>query len=131
MGEYKSQYEKLIKIIEESKKDLSTNAGYEEIVIEDFYDVFLENLKKLEKMPEDFKAQEADGTKLYDEYVQQQLMKMLCNHEEANYIIMYARFMAAAYLKKNAILFEEFLGCDMETFCLREVEQVSVECDHP
>ena len=58
-------------------------------------------------------------------------MKMLCNHEEANYIIMYARFMAAAYLKKNAILFEEFLGCDMETFCLREVEQVSVECDHP
>ena len=69
MGEYKSQYDNLIKIIEESKKDLSTNAGYEEIVIEDFYDVFLENLKKLEKMPEDFKAQEADGLKLYDEFV--------------------------------------------------------------
>ena len=41
------------------------------------------------------------------------------------------RFMAAAYLKKNAILFEDFLGCDIATFCLREVEQVSVECDHP
>lgn len=56
MGEYKTQYENLIKIIEESKKDLCTNAGYEEIVIEDFYDVFLENVKKLDKMPEDFKA---------------------------------------------------------------------------
>ena len=131
MGEYKTQYENLIKIIEESKKDLSTNAGYEEIVIEDFYDVFLENVKKLDKMPENFKAQEEGGIILYDEYVHQQLMNMLCNHEEANYIIMYARFMAAAYLKKNAILFEDFLGCDMETFCLREVEQVSVECDHP
>ena len=131
MGEYKTQYDNLIKIVEESKEDLSKNAGYEEIVIEDFYDVFLENLKKLEKMPEDFKAQEAEGLKLYDEFVHKQLMNMLCNHEEANYIIMYARFMAAAYLKKNSILFEDFLGCDIATFCLREVEQVSVECDHP
>jgi len=132
MQEYKTQYDNFVKIIEESKKDLSTNAGYEEIVIEDFYDVFLENVKKLEKMPEDFKAaEEAGGIKLYDEYVHKQLMNMLCNHEEANYIIMYARFMAAAHLKKNAILFEDFLGCDIATFCLREVEQVSVECDHP
>lgn len=56
MGEYKSQYQNLVKIVEDSKKDLSTNAGYEEIVIEDFYNVFLENLKKLEKYPVDFKA---------------------------------------------------------------------------
>ena len=132
MQQYKTQYDNFVKIIEESKNDLSTNAGYEEIVIEDFYDVFLENVKKLEKMPEDFNAaEEAGGIKLYDEYVHKQLMNMLCNHEEANYIIMYARFMAAAYLKKNAILFEDFLGCDIATFCLREVEQVSVECDHP
>jgi hypothetical protein len=123
----------LIKIVEESKSDLCTHAGYEEIVIEDFYDVFLSSVKKLDKMPDDFKAQEnkEGGLVLYEEYVHQQLMNMLCNHEEANYIIMYARFMAAAYLKKNAVLFEDFLGCDIATFCLREVEQVSVECDHP
>jgi len=28
------------------------NGGYDEIVIEDFYDIFIENLKKLEKLPE-------------------------------------------------------------------------------
>jgi len=44
---------------------------------------------------------------------------------------MYSRFMAAGYLKKNAILFEDFLGCDVATFCTREVENVDVECDHP
>ena len=58
-------------------------------------------------------------------------MSVLCNHEEANYIIMFARFLAATHLKKNAILFEDFLGCDVATFCTREVEQVDVECDHP
>ena len=44
---------------------------------------------------------------------------------------MYARFLAAAHLKKNAILFQDFLGEDMASFCQREVEQVDVECDHP
>ena len=65
------------------------------------------------------------------EYVHLHLLGLLCNHEMANYIIMYARFMAACHLKKNAILFEDFLGVDMATFCMREVEQVDVECDHP
>ena len=67
----------------------------------------------------------------FEEFVHQHLMSVLCNHEEANYIIMYSRFMAAGYLKKNAILFEDFLGCDVATFCTREVENVDVECDHP
>ena len=60
-------------------------------------------------------------------------MSVLANHEEANYIIMYARFMTACYLKKNSFLFEEFLFDygDISQFCLKEVEQVDVECDHP
>ncbi len=37
-------------------------------------------------------------------------LKVFCNHEEANYIIMYTRFMAATYLKKNACLFEDYVG---------------------
>lgn len=55
-GQYKAQYDKLIGIVEGSKKDMVDNGGYDEIVIEDFYDVFLEALKKLEKLPEDFAA---------------------------------------------------------------------------
>jgi Peptidase C65 Otubain len=43
---------------------------------------------------------------------------------------MYARFMTACYLKQNSIMFEDFVG-DVNNFCLKEVEQVDVECDHP
>ena len=43
---------------------------------------------------------------------------------------MYIRFIAAGHLKKNAILYEGFLG-DVEQFCIKEVEQIDVECDHP
>ena len=52
MQENKTQYEKLVKIIEDSKDDLVKNARYEEMVIEDFYDVFLEHTKKLSKLQE-------------------------------------------------------------------------------
>ena len=34
--------------MEASKKDMCDNAGYDEIVIDDFYDVFIEELKKLD-----------------------------------------------------------------------------------
>ena len=50
------------------------------------------------------------------------LFTVLCNQEEALYIIMYARFLAAGYLKKNSIMFEDFLGGDVAGFCVREVE---------
>ena len=43
---------------------------------------------------------------------------------------MYLRFMAASYIKENAILYEDFLGGDIAGFCTREIEQVDVECDH-
>ena len=90
--------------------------GYDEIAIEDFYDLFLQEVKDLKTV----KAEEASD----------HLMKKLCNKDEANYIIMYARWMTACYLKQNAIMFEDFVG-DVAAFCLREVEQVDVECDHP
>ena len=74
---------------------------------------------------------QAGGCTTFSEFLEKHLMATLCNHDTANYIIMYMRFMAATYLKKNAILYEDFLGMDVATFCQREVEQVDVECDHP
>lgn len=129
MESHKGQFDKLIKIVEESKDDLVANAGYDSIVIEDFHETFLSNLKKLETLPEEWKKMEDGST--YQEFVLKHLMSVLCNHEEAMYIIMFARFLAAGYLKKNAILFEDFVGGDINGFCVREVEQVDVECDHP
>ena len=92
-----------------------TNAGYDEIVIEDFYDTLLDAFKKLADVPK-AKAQE-------------HLLEILCDPEQANYMIMYIRFLAACYLKKNAILYEDFVG-DVASYCAREVEQLDVEADH-
>lgn len=132
---YKANYQTLKKTVTDSKKDMCDNGGYDEIVIEDFYDVFLEELTKLEgikKTYEEAQQLAGEGEKIpFATYLQGHLFSVLCNHETANYIIMYMRFMAATYLKKNAILYEDFLGMDVATFCLREVEQVDVECDHP
>ena len=90
--------------------------GYDEIAIEDFWDLFLSELKKLATIETDQAVPH--------------LMKLLCNKEEATYLIMYARFMTACHLKQNAIMFEDFVG-DVPSFCMREVEAVDVECDHP
>lgn len=90
--------------------------GYDEIAIEDFYDLFLDELKKLKNVQ---KEKAADH-----------LIKLLANKEEAVYLIMYARFLTACYLKQNSIMFEDFVG-DVAQFCMKEVEQVDVECDHP
>ena len=103
-------------MVVDSKDDLVKNGGYDEVAIEDFHDVFVKAVQKLKDVP----AKNAVD----------HCMSVLCNHEDANYIIMYARFMTATYLKKNSILFEDFVG-DVTQFCLREVEQLDLECDHP
>ena len=90
--------------------------GYDEVAIEDFHEVFLDAVKKLKDVaPKD---------------ASEHLLKLLGNKEEAVYLIMHARFMTSCYLKQNSFLFEDFVG-DVATFCMREVEAVDVECDHP
>jgi hypothetical protein len=76
--------------------------GYDEIVIEDFHEIFLTELKKLATIEKE-KASE-------------HLLKLLSNKEEAVYLIMFARFITACHLKQNAIMFEDFVG-DIPTFC--------------
>ena len=98
MQQNETQYKKLVTIVEKSKDDLVQHGGYDLIVIEDFYDVFLEQIKKLEQLPEEFKAAE-NKDQTYEQFVEAHLLKILCNHDEANYVIMYMRFMAASYLK--------------------------------
>ena len=92
------------------------NAGYEEIVIGDFFDLFLEELQKLKDIPK--------------EDAQKHCIELMSNHDHANYLIMYVRWLTALYLKKNAILFEAYIEFgDVATFCQREVEQLDVEAD--
>ena len=46
-------------------------------------------------------------------------------------LVMYLRFMTSAYLKKNAILFENYLYEDMkmEDYCAIEIDPIDKEAD--
>ena len=90
-------YKKLVTRIEGCKKEMMEHGGYDEVVIDDFYDTFLDALKKLETLKESFDGQ--SEIKSYPEFVHGHLMSVLANHAEANYIIMFMRFCAASYLK--------------------------------
>ena len=116
LSDDKTAYNKFVELIEASKADLMENCGYDEIACDDFYQEFITSLKKLA----DVKKEDAT----------QHLMDLFCNHMIANYIIMYARFLTACFLKKNAILYEDFIGGDMAGWCTREVEQLDVDADH-
>ncbi len=104
----RSLLENIKRITEASKEDLMTNAGYDEIVIEDFFDAFKDAVNKLETIAP------ADAAT--------HLLALLGNNEDANYLIMYIRWLTACFLKKNAILYEDFVGGDIAGFCTREVE---------
>lgn len=90
--------------------------GYDEMAIEDFYDLFLSEVKKLKNI----KVENAAS----------HLLALLGNKEEATYLVMYSRFLTSLYLKQNAVLYEDFIGGDIAAFCIQEVEQVDAECDH-
>ena len=83
-------------ITADSKEDLMINAGYEEEAIQDFFDVFQSTVNNLERV-EPSQAQDY-------------LMKLLCDPEKSNYLIIYIRWLTACYLKKNAALYEGFIG---------------------
>ncbi len=89
--------------------------GYDEIAIEDFYDLFLDHTKKLKDV-DPLNAQEY-------------LLKILADKDETPYLIMYIRFLTSLYIKQNHFLFEGFCD-DILTFCSTEVEAVGAECDH-
>jgi hypothetical protein len=57
---------------------LTKEGGYDEIVIEDFYDVFLENVENLAKLPEKFQVAKKAGYKnSYQTFVVQCILQQL------------------------------------------------------
>lgn len=68
-------------------------------------------LKGLVEYPKKYEECKEEIT--YEEFVLNDIHKTLSNHDEANYIIMYLRFMVASYLKENVLLYEDFVGGNM------------------
>lgn len=48
LNDDKTLYKQFVELVEASKKDMMEVCGYDEIVIEDFYDTFITELKKLD-----------------------------------------------------------------------------------
>ncbi|RUS22152.1 peptidase C65 Otubain-domain-containing protein [Endogone sp. FLAS-F59071] len=99
-----------------STPDLLLNAGFQQLVIEDFYDVTLEQLQLLPQRrdcPDD-------------------LLAAFQSDEVSNTIVMHFRFVTSAYLKYHAAEYEPFLLVEMvsiDEFCSSNVEAFGRESD--
>ena len=108
-------YNQIEKIAKESK-DVTERQGYEWVVIEDFYNMFNEELNRIYIIDK--------------EYIVEYLNKLFADKEKSNYLIVFVRLFIAAYLKENKILYESFVfEEDFNTWVTREVEAIDNECD--
>uniref|UniRef100_A0A7S3JA83 ubiquitinyl hydrolase 1 n=1 Tax=Euplotes harpa TaxID=151035 RepID=A0A7S3JA83_9SPIT len=120
-SEASEEYEKILGKISNSKADLLA-LGYDEIVIDDFYDQFLTAFKDLKDATIDVTDEEA---------VHEYLEKLFSNESLAPYLLMHCRFMTSAYLKANSILYEDFMVdyADVGSYCDIEIEGVDREAE--
>ena len=106
----------IIKKIIEGTKDLTGRNGYDWIVIEDFYNVFINELNSAYQIDFDNSIQFID--------------KLFTDKEKGNYLIVFVRLYIAAYLKENRILYESFIFDEaFDNWIQREVEAIDNECD--
>ena len=117
----KKQYQDILAKVTKSKQDLM-DLGFDAIVIDDFYDAFLDNYKNLE-------TDYIDPTN--EKEVHEYLERILSNNETTPYILIHLRYMTSCYLKTNAILYQDFMVeyPDVNTYCQIEVEGVDHEAD--
>ena len=108
-------YQSLKDIINNSKNITERN-GYEWIVVEDFYQEFINNLTIC------YETEKNQCRQILD--------TLFNNKEKSNYLIVFVRLFIAAFLKENKILYESFIfDIPFETWVNREVEAVDNECD--
>jgi len=108
-------YQSLKNIINNSKNITERN-GYEWIVVEDFYQEFINNLTIC------YETEKNQCRQILD--------TLFNNKEKSNYLIVFVRLFIAAFLKENKILYESFIfDIPFETWVNREVEAVDNECD--
>ncbi|RHZ60421.1 hypothetical protein Glove_353g6 [Diversispora epigaea] len=99
-----------------STKPLLDSVGYHKYVYEDFYDVFEGHLRTIGEGGHDGDT----------------LLSIFQTDEISNQIVLYLRFITAAYLKKYRDEYEPFLDFDfgMDDFCSKFVEVMDQEADH-
>lgn len=116
--EVKADFDRIYEIIEKSKEGLMAQ-GVDEIVIDDFWECFRDEFKKIEEF----------SVKTEDEKIEF-MKKLFCTDEWGPYMVMFARYLTCLYLKENAILYEAYLmGETMESYVNRQVLAVDQEAE--
>ena len=108
----KNLYEKIKKKIIESKSITEKN-GYEWDVVQDFYDIFLDEYNQCfnSQNPKDY------------------LRRLFSDNNKGNYLIYFIRFCIAAYLKENKDIYKLYIEDDFDTWIRKEVEAIDHEAD--
>lgn len=112
----KEKIQSLRAIANKCTSDLS-NLGYHSFTIDDFKDVFLEVLDKLEG---NITSEELE-------------VNVFCDSGLSDYIVVFLRLMVSSYLQMNSEFYLSFIQGDyatMKDFCSHEVEPMYKESDH-
>lgn len=114
-NDYKSHKEILHKT--ENCKDLLERNGFEWLVVEEFYNVFINEFKLVMTLDNNDRRRYLDI--------------LFTDKEKGNYMIAFVRIYISAYIKENRIMYEDFIfDEDLDSWCRREVEPIDVECDN-
>ncbi|WFD07896.1 ubiquitinyl hydrolase 1 [Malassezia vespertilionis] len=103
------------------------NAGFDDIVISDFYEPFEQLLAAVNPDDQDERA-----------FTEEQLLEAFNNAEKSNSIVVFLRLIVSAFLKLHADEYSPFLTAapgeleppTMEEFCNREVDAFGKDADH-
>lgn len=116
--EVKADFDRIYDIIVKSKEQIMAQ-GVDEIAIDDFWECFRDEFKKIE---EESEKSEEDKTAF--------MKKLFCTDDWGPYMVMFARYLTSLYLKENAILYEQVLmGETMESYANRQVLAIDQEAE--
>ena len=99
-------------------KDLTTRNGYDWIIVEDFYNTFLNEFNRC-----------FNSLQLCSVTVRDYLDNLFSDKDKGNYLIYFIRFCIAAYLKENFMLYEFYVEGPFQNWVQSEVEAIDHEAD--
>ena len=99
-------------------KDLTSRNGYDWIIVEDFYNVFLNEFNRC-----------FNSLLICSVTVRDYLDNLFSDKEKGNYLIYFIRFCIAAYLKENFMLYEVYVEGPFQNWVQNEVEAIDHEAD--
>jgi ubiquitin thioesterase protein OTUB1 len=110
-------------------KELLIEAGFEWIAIQDFYEIFVEELEKVHPDKRNASKEQDSGQAI----ALTELVSTFQTDYQSNAIVVYLRFITSAYLKVNSENYLPFIISDgyenMDQFCVSQVEAIGRESD--